>query len=370
MAQSRGQSLIDRLPDVDLVLGTQKLHRTPDYLDDLLAGRRQKVVDVEAERGSEGTIREHLLSGTGAGKAVTAYVSIMQGCNQYCTFCIVPYTRGLERSRSIEDIVAETRTLAARGVREVTLLGQIVTSYGRREIGPRNGLSPFVQLLEEINRVDGLDRIRFTAPHPKGYGDDLVDAYARLEKLCPSAHLPVQSGSDRILDRMHRGYTRTRFLEIVTKLRRARPGIGITTDFIVGFPGESDSDFQETMELAREVEFDQAYLFRYSPRTDTPAALMPDQVPQETKQERNRLLLELINNIGRRRYERYVGRRVQVLVEGPSRKNPARLEGRTPTNKIAVFEGAPRHVGQLVELKILRTGSFTLYGDSALLNLD
>jgi tRNA-2-methylthio-N6-dimethylallyladenosine synthase len=370
MAQSRGQSLIDRLPDVDLVLGTQKLHRAADYLDDLLAGRRHKVVDVKPEPGSEATIREHLLAGAGTGKAVTAYVSIMQGCNQYCTFCIVPYTRGFERSRSIEDIVAETRTLVARGVREVTLLGQIVTSYGRREIGPRNGLSPFVQLLEEINRVDGLERIRFTAPHPKGYGDDLVNAYARLEKLCPSAHLPVQSGSDRILNRMHRGYSRARFIEIVTKLRRARPDIGITTDFIVGFPGESDADFQESMELAREVEFDQAYLFRYSPRTDTPAALMPDQVPQQTKQERNRLLLELINCIGRRRYERYVGRRVQVLVEGPSRKNPERLEGRTPTNKIAVFEGAPRHVGQLVELKILRTGSFTLYGDPALLNLD
>jgi tRNA-2-methylthio-N6-dimethylallyladenosine synthase len=370
MAQSRGQTLIDRLPDVDLVLGTQKLHRAADYLDDLLAGRRQKVVDVQPEQGSEGTIREHLLAGAGTGKAVTAYVSIMQGCNQYCTFCIVPYTRGLERSRSIEDIVAETRSLVARGVREVTLLGQIVTSYGRREIGPRNGLSPFVQLLEEINRVDGLERIRFTAPHPKGYGDDLVDAYARLEKLCPSAHLPVQSGSDRILTRMHRGYSRARFIEIVTKLRRARPDIGITTDFIVGFPGESDSDFKETMELAREIEFDQAYLFRYSPRTDTPAALMPDQIPLRTKQERNRHLLELINSIGRRRYERYVGRRVQVLVEGPSRKNPARLEGRTPTNKITVFEGAPRHVGQLVELKILRTGSFTLYGDPALLNLD
>src|SRR5213075_2748792 len=204
MAQSRGKELIDQLPDVDLVVGTQKFHRTADYLDDLLAGRRDKIVDVAEEHGSEATIREHLLNGSEK-KSVTAFVSIMQGCNQYCTFCIVPYTRGEERSRSIEDIVAECRELVSHGVKEITLLGQIVTSYGKREIGDRDGKSAFVQLLESVDAIEGLERIRFTSPHPKGYGDDLVEAYARLPKLCESAHVPVQSGSDRVLKRMHRG---------------------------------------------------------------------------------------------------------------------------------------------------------------------
>jgi tRNA-2-methylthio-N6-dimethylallyladenosine synthase len=370
MAQSRGQALIDRLPDVDLVLGTQKIHRTGEYLDELLAGRRERVVDISVEEGSEGTIREHLLAGTGPGKAVTAYVSIMQGCNQYCTFCIVPYTRGLERSRSIDSIVEECGELVARGVKEVTLLGQIVTSYGRRELGMSGGRSAFVRLLEAVDRVEGLERIRFTAPHPKGYGDDLVEAYGRLSKLCPSAHLPVQSGSDRVLKLMHRGYSRAHYVGIIEKLRRVRPELGITTDLIVGFPGETEGDFEATVDLVREVGFDQVYLFKYSPRRDTPAAEMPGQLPQEVKDERFQQLLTVVNEVGRRRYEREVGRRVEVLVEGPSRKNAARMEGRTGTNKLVVFEGNDRHWGQVLEMRVVRTGNFTLYGDPAILNLE
>src|SRR5215469_15545113 len=238
MAQSRGQKLIDELPDVDLVLGTQKFHRAAEYLDEILGGNREKIVDVAEEKDSEATIREHLLNGS-AKTSVSAFVSIMQGCNQYCTFCIVPYTRGEERSRAIPDIVGECRELVSRGVKEITLLGQIVTSYGKRDIPVRNGLSPFVQLLEAAQQIDGIDRIRFTSPHPKGYGDDLVAAYGRLPKLCESAHLPVQSGSDRILKVMHRGYTRSRFIEIIGKLRSVKPDMGITTDVIVGFPGET-----------------------------------------------------------------------------------------------------------------------------------
>src|SRR5947208_5222610 len=284
MAQSRGQELLDRLPDVDLVLGTQKFHRAGDYLDDIFSGRREKVLDVEAEPGSQSTIREHLLNGNGR-KAVTAFVSIMQGCNQYCTFCIVPYTRGEERSRSIEEIVAECRELVARGVKEITLLGQIVTSYGKREIGEKDGKSAFVQLLDAVHEIQGLERIRFTSPHPKGYGDDLIAAYGRLPKLVESAHLPVQSGSDRVLKLMHRGYTRQRYLGIIEKLRHCQPRMGISTDIIVGFPGETEDDFQQTLSLAREVEFDQVYLFKYSPRRDTPAAEMADQVPQAVKEE-------------------------------------------------------------------------------------
>jgi tRNA-2-methylthio-N6-dimethylallyladenosine synthase len=399
VAQSRGQELIDRLPDVDLVLGTQKFHHAADYLDEILAGRRDKIVDVAVEQGSEATIREHLLNGN-ARKSVTAFVSIMQGCNQYCTFCIVPYTRGEERSRGIADIVAECRQLASRGVKEITLLGQIVTSYGKRgfpSLAPRgtsgeragargvleNGLltpalssfgeerekTPFVQLLDAVHEIEGLERIRFTAPHPKGYGDDLIEAYARLPKLVESAHLPVQSGSNRVLKLMHRGYTRERFLGIVKKLRRAKPDISITTDIIVGFPGETGDDFEQTLSLAREVEFDNAYIFKYSPRRDTPAAGMPDQVPLKIREERNHRLLETINEIGKRKYDAFIGRRTQILVEGPSKKNPARMTGRTRCNKIVVFEGSERHRGQLLDVKITRAGSFTLYGDPAIVNL-
>lgn len=392
MAQSRGRELIDRLPDVDLVIGTQKFHRTAEHLDDILAGRRDRVVDVAEEEGSAATIREHLLNGN-AKKSVTAFVSIMQGCNQYCTFCIVPYTRGPERSRSIADIAAECRELAAAGVKEITLLGQIVTSYGRRGLPPealapplsdpmsgrgpagpgegcsiRHGSSPFVRLLEAVHEVEGIERLRFTSPHPKGYGDDLVEAYGRLPKLCESAHLPVQSGSDRILKLMHRGYTRRRYLGIIEKLRRVQPGIGLSTDLIVGFPGETEADFEETISLVREVEFDQAYIFKYSPRRDTPAAAMPGQVPREVREERNRRLLAVMNEIGTRKYGAFAGRRVQILVEGPSKRNPARLAGRTRCNKIVVFAGSERHRGQLMDVKITGAGSFTLYGDPVMLD--
>src|SRR5215469_12034077 len=306
MAQSRGKELIDKLPDVDLVIGTQKFHRTADYLDEILAGRRDKVVDVAAEEKSEATIREHLLNGN-AQKSITAFVSIMQGCNQYCTFCIVPYTRGEERSRSIADIVAECRELVSRGVKEITLLGQIVTSYGKRDVPVENGKSAFVQLIEAVHEIDGLERIRFTSPHPKGYGDDLVEAYARMPKLCENAHIPVQSGSDRLLKLMHRGYTRERFTGIIEKLRRAKPGIGISTDIIVGFPGETEEDFEQTLSLAREMEFDQAYIFKYSQRRDTPAAEMPGQLSTEVKEERNLRLLETVNEIAAGHYEKLIG---------------------------------------------------------------
>jgi tRNA-2-methylthio-N6-dimethylallyladenosine synthase len=365
MAQSRGATLIERLPDVDLVIGTQKFHRTAECLEEVMSGRREKVIEVGEEENSQAAIREHLLNGNGK-KSVTAFVSIMQGCNQYCTFCIVPYTRGQERSRTIHDIVGECRELARQGIREITLLGQIVTSYGKRDIPALEGKSPFVQLLEAVHEVEGVERVRFTSPHPKGYGEDLVAAYNRLPKLVESAHLPVQSGSDRVLKLMHRGYTRERYLEIIGQLRRAKPNMGISTDFIVGFPGETEADFEETLSLAREVEFDQAYIFRYSERRDTPAAAMPGQVPVAVREERNQRLLALVNEIAGRRYEGLVGQFVEILVEGPSKRNPERLTGRTRCNKIVVFEGAERHRGQVMDLRIMRAGSFTLYGDPAI----
>ena len=365
MAQSRGQALIDQMPDVDLVLGTQKFHRAAEYLDEILSGRRDKVVDIADEADSEAKIREHILPGGGE-KGVTAFVSIMQGCNQHCTFCIVPFTRGEERSRTIADIVAECRDLVARGVKEITLLGQIVTSYCKRDIPVKDGKTAFVQLVEAVHEIEGLERIRFTSPHPKGYGDDLVEAYARLPKLVESAHLPLQSGSDRILKAMHRGYTRERFANLVAKLRAAKPGMGVTTDVIVGFPGETEEDFEQTMSLCRALEFDLAFVFKYSPRRDTPAASMPDQLAEEVIEDRHERLLAWVNDVAAAKYEQFVGRQVQILVEGVSRRNASRYEGRTRCNKIVVFPGSARHRGHLMDLRIERAGTYTLYGDPAI----
>ena len=370
MAQSRGEELIDQLPDVDLVVGTQKFHRTADFVDDLLGGRRDKIVDTQEEQGSESTIREHLLNGSAPKKSVTAFVSIMQGCNQYCTFCIVPYTRGRERSRAIEDIVAECHELAAGGVKEVTLLGQIVNSYGKREIGVKGGKSAFVQLIEAVHEIDGIERIRFTSPHPKGYGDDLVEAYAHLPKLVEHAHIPVQSGSNRMLKLMHRGYTRERFTELIDKLLDINLSMGIGTDIIVGFPGETEENFGETLALCREIEFDNAFIFKYSQRRNTPAATMPGQLREEEIESRHARLLKLVDEIRARKLSEQIGAELEVLVEGPSRRNPARLEGRTRCNKIVVFEGSERHIGQIMKLRITETTKTTLYGDSAIMNLN
>jgi len=368
MAQSRGRELLDQLPGVSLVLGTQKFHRVVERVEDLRAGRSEQVCDVGQEPGSEAAAQGHLLGVNGAPRAVTAFVSIMQGCNQRCTFCIVPQTRGRERSRAIADIVAECRDLASKGVREVILLGQIVTSYGRREIPAANGKTPFVQLLEAVTQVEGLERVRFTAPHPKGYGEDLVEAYGRLPRLCESAHLPAQSGSNRVLRRMRRGYTREHFLALVARLRQVQPRLGLSTDLIAGFPGETDEDFEQTMSLVREADFDSAFVFKYSPRRDTVAAAMPEQVPLPVRAERHAQLLKLVNQTAARKYAQMVGQQVEVLVEGPSRKNPARLEGRTRCNKIVVFEGADRLIGQLLPVRITRASAVTLYGEPATLN--
>jgi tRNA-2-methylthio-N6-dimethylallyladenosine synthase len=372
MAQTRGPALQSTIKGLDLVIGTRQYHKTADYLDDLLAGKQNRICDIseEAPNGKGASLSGHLAVGPGKTSPVSAFVNIMQGCNQYCTFCIVPFTRGEESCRLPDEVVQEVRSLAAQGVREITLLGQIVTSYGRREMPVKDGKSPFVQLLEAVHEVDGIDRIRFTAPHPKGYGDDLVEAYGRLPKLCESAHIPIQSGSDRILKLMHRGYTAERSLDIIRKLRQIRPAIGITTDLIVGFPGETDRDFEDTLALVRAAEFDNAFQYKYSPRQGTPAADMEGHLPREIKESRLAELLKQVDEIAVKRYERMTGQMVQVLVEGPSRKNSARLTGRSRCNKIVVFEGDDRMIGQLLNMRVTRTGSFTLYGDPALINLD
>jgi len=371
MAQARGESLLQTSPHVDLVVGTQKFHRVADYVHDLLQSRqheliddvRRPIVDTDEEPGSQSTIREQELE---AGQ-VTAFVSIMQGCNMHCAFCIVPQTRGSERGRPIAEIVTEVRSLAERGVKEVTLLGQIVNLYGRHEFPKVDGKSPFVQLLEAVCAVDGIERVRFTSPHPIGYRDDLIEAFSRLPKLVEHVHLPLQSGSDRILKIMRRGYTAEKFQKLAERIRAARPGMAITTDIIVGFPGETDEDFQKTRDLCEAVSFDNAFVFRYSPRQNTPAATMEAQISEELKETRNQELLEVVNRHVAAKLDALVGTEVEILCEGASRHNTERLSGRTRTNKIVVFEGAPRHIGQIFPVKITRASGSTLYGDPAIL---
>ena len=366
MAQARGESLLKNLPHVDLVVGTQKFHRVADYVEDALEKKRNRamddprfsIVDIAEERGSQETIREQQL----APRQATAFVSIMQGCNMHCTFCIVPQTRGAERSRSIDEIVREVSELVARGVKEVTLLGQIVNLYGRHEFPKRDEKSPFVQLLEAVHEIDGVKRLRFTSPHPIGFRDDLIDTIARLSKLAEHVHLPLQSGSNRILKAMHRAYTAEKYVDLVRRIRQAHDGIAITTDIIVGFPGETASDYKQTRDLVEEIQFDNAFIFRYSPRGDTPAAEMPEQIEERVKEERNQDLLRIVNESARRAGERLVGREMEVLCEGLSKTNPARLMGRTRTNKIVVFEGDEKLAGEILDVRIQRANGFSLYG--------
>lgn len=390
MAQSRGSELFDRVPHLDLVVGTQKYHRVFDYVDSILNRRMQarmdevggemvtgrvedeiikinqdriisaRMVDTEEEEGSQNTIRDHVPR---EGQQATSFVSIMQGCNMRCSFCIVPDTRGKERGRPISDIVNEVKELVGKGVKEVTLLGQIVNLYGRTEFPKMNGKSPFVQLLEAVHEIEGLERIRFTSPHPIGYRDDLVEAFTYLPKLCSHIHFPMQSGSDRILKKMRRPYKNEKFLTICEKMQAARPDLAITTDIIVGFPGESEEDFEETVACMKRIGFDNSFIFRYSKRKDTPAAEMDEQLSDKVKEERNQILLRIQEELTTTKNAKLIGTVQQVLCEGPSKTNKERLSGRTSQNKIVIFDGkAERMAGQLLDVRIEDSTGYTLYG--------
>ncbi len=369
MAQSRGSELVEKTK-VDLVVGTQKYHRVVDYVDEIIRAKEAKmmdeerfsIVDIEEEQASQNAIRDHSLKENQG----SAFVSIMQGCNMKCTFCIVPYTRGSERGRPIADITEEVRRLADKGVKEVTLLGQIVNLYGRHEFPAVDGKSPFVQLLEAVHEVPGIQRIRFTSPHPIGYKKDLIEAFTYLPKLAEHVHLPVQSGSDEILKRMHRPYTAAKFTDLVERIRAARPGIAVTTDVIVGFPGETEEHYLQTRELFDKLKFENAFVFRYSKRRGTPAAEMDDaiQLSEQVKEARNQDLLALVNKHAWTKYEELLGQEVEILCEGTSKTNESRLMGRTRTNKIVIFEGNPdRHIGEIFNVRISHYENFTLYGD-------
>jgi tRNA-2-methylthio-N6-dimethylallyladenosine synthase len=341
------------LPDLDLIAGTQKFHHVPDHLDNLLASLRglgprpSTIVDTGAEAGSQNTIRGHI-----AAQRVSAFVSIMQGCDMRCSYCIVPKTRGPERARPMEDIVEEVRGLAENGAKEVMLLGQLVNHYGRREFPVVAGKSAFVQLLEKVHAVEGIERIRFTSPHPTGFRQDLVDCYGRLPKLCEAIHLPVQSGSNRVLRAMRRPYTRERYLRIVEALRAAHPDMRFSTDIIVGFPGETDEDFAETLSLFETVRFDMAFIFKYSPRTGTESEAMGDTISREVKEARNKALLTRLEKFSLEGNRALVGTVCEVLVEGVARKGEGIYVGRDRGNRKILFPGNGDLVGKLVRVLV------------------
>ena len=362
VASQEGAAIVARAPFVDVVFGPQTLHRLPE----LIRARRntgKPQIDIsfpEIEKF------DHLPPARVEG--ATAFVSIMEGCSKYCTFCVVPYTRGEEVSRPFDDVIAEIVGLADSGVQEVTLLGQNVNAWrGRMPEGagaePGADTGDFALLLEYVAEIPGIERIRYTTSHPREFTQRLVDAYARIPKLASQVHLPVQSGSDRILAAMKRGYTVLEYKSIIRRLRAARPDISVSTDFIVGFPGESADDFEMTMRLAADVGFDGAFTFVYSARPGTPAADLADDTPEDVKRARLARLQERVEAQARLVSESMVGSVERILVEGPSRKNPAELAGRTSNNRVVNFAGHPRLVGSVVDVAITEALPHSLRGE-------
>ncbi len=354
-AQSVKEEVFARFPFVDVAFGPGQVHRLAEFLvsDSLTA---QGYFEFEGFTGHlpAKRAREH-----------HAWVQISVGCNCVCSYCIVPSTRGREVSRPAHELIAEVRALAADGVREVTLLGQNVNSYGRDLPGAER--ATFAELLAAVDAVDGIDRIRYTSPHPKDMREDVIRAHAELPALCEHIHLPVQSGSSTVLKRMRRTYTRERYLDRVAMIREHVPDCALTTDVIVGFPGETEADFEQTLELVDQVGYDGAFTFVYSPRRGTEAAELPDQVPHEVKVARMQRLVEVVQRRAHERAGRFVGRTLDVLVEGPSRTDPSRMRGRSRHNKVVNFSGlgAP---GELVDVEILEATSQTLMGREPLLS--
>ena len=354
-AQSVKDEVFERFPFVDVAFGPGQIHKLAEFLtsDSITA---QGFFEFEDVSGHLPMKRE---------REFQAWVQISQGCNCVCAYCIVPSTRGREVSRSPDEIVTEVSALAADGVREVTLLGQNVNSYGRDL--PRERRIRFSELLARVDAVEGVERIRYTSPHPKDMRDDVIRAHAELPALCEHIHLPLQSGSSRILKAMKRTYNRQRYMDRVAQIREHLPDAALTTDIIVGFPGEDEADFAETLEVVEEVGYDGAFTFVFSPRRGTAAADYPGQVPHPVKRERMERLVEVVQRRARQRAERFIGRTMEVLVEGPSRTDPARLRGRIRHNKTVNFDGTAAP-GELVEVEIAGATSTTLSGAERLLS--
>ncbi|MDT8409049.1 MAG: tRNA (N6-isopentenyl adenosine(37)-C2)-methylthiotransferase MiaB [Wenzhouxiangellaceae bacterium] len=354
VASQEGEGILKRAPYVDLVFGPQTIHRLPKMLDKVRE-TGQSSVDTsfpEIEKFDH-------LPPPGA-RGPSAFVSIMEGCSKYCTFCVVPYTRGEEVSRPLDDVIAEVAGLEAQGVREINLLGQNVNAY----LGPMHdgGSADLAMLIRYVAAFDGIERIRFTTSHPVEFSDRLVEAYADTPKLANYLHLPVQSGSDRVLALMKRGHTILEYRDKIRRLRRARPDISLSSDFIVGFPGETEADFEQTMKLIRDLDFDQSFSFIYSARPGTPAAALPDNVPMEEKKARLKRLQAQLNVQAQAISQAMVGNTERVLVEGTSRKDEAELAGRTENNRVVNFPGPASLIGQFVDLDITAARANSLRG--------
>ena len=347
------QKMLKRLPHVDLIFGTHNIHRLPELLDRAISGERVVEIWEEGQYYAGQDFRDDLPVQRNDG--LKAFVNVIYGCTNFCTYCIVPYVRGKEHSRTPDRIREDVLGLVAHGYKEITLLGQNVNAYGK----DLSEDTSFSALLTDLNSIDGLDRIRFTTSHPRDMGSDLVAALAQLEKVCEHLHLPVQAGSSRLLKRMNRGYTREYYLKLVEQVRKAVPGISLTTDLIVGFPGETDQDFQETLSLVKEVGFDSAFTFIYSPREGTPAARFPDQIPEELKKERIYELIEVQNKISDIHMQRLVGTKQELLIEGRSKGG---LIGRTRTNRQVHVGGSDDLVGSLVWAEITEASTWSLQG--------
>jgi tRNA-2-methylthio-N6-dimethylallyladenosine synthase len=358
MAQNLADILPKKSPNTRLIVGPDRIEKVPEYLDQLLRDSNRRIIDTEM-----GAIDPHFAAARDEKKVKTSmFVSIMRGCNMGCAYCIVPKTRGPERYRPMEEIVDEIRWLAERGTKEVTLLGQIVNNYGTHRLPYVNGKSPFVQLLEKIQQIGGIRRIRFLSPHPKGFRSDLIDAYQNLPKLCPQVHLPLQSGSDAVLRTMKRPYGGEQFLAIVAALREKIPTIGLSTDIIVGFPGEMETDFEKTCDFFDKVKFDMAFIFKYSARPGTAAERLGDPIPREVKEVRNQILLEKVERYSRRYNELAVGKVKKVLVESWAKRGQRRLEGFSPERKKVIFAGTEDLIGRTVDVLIESCTTATLFG--------
>ena len=355
VASQEGAAIVDRAPFVDLVFGPQTLHRLPEMLEEARR-RRRPVVDVsfpEIEKFDR--LPEPRAEGP------TAYVSVMEGCSKYCTFCVVPYTRGSEISRPFDDVIAESVHLAGQGVREINLLGQNVNAY--RGLMHDGVTADLALLIRFVAAVDGIDRVRFTTSHPVEFSDSLVEAYADVPELVSFLHLPVQSGSDRILAIMKRGHTAWDYKRKIRRLMEARPDLSLSSDFIVGFPGETDEDFENTMRLIDDIGFDHSYSFIYSARPGTPAAEMPDDVPAHVKQARLQRLQQRISDNAQRISRQMVGNVYRVLVDRPSRKDPRQVSGRTENNRVVNFDGPEQLIGSFADIRITEALPNSLRGE-------
>ena len=359
VASQEGAAIVERAPYVDLVFGPQTLHRLPAMIERRERERRAQV-DI---RFPEIEKFDHLPAPRVSGP--TAFVSIMEGCSKYCSYCVVPYTRGEEVSRPLDDVLVEIATLADHGVKEVTLLGQNVNAY-RGSAGSGDDIADFAALLDCVAQIPGIERIRYTTSHPNEFGQRLIDAHARLPQLASHVHLPVQHGSDRILAAMKRGYTATEYRSTIRKLRAARPGISISTDFIVGFPGETDADHARSLALIEDVGFDHSFSFVFSPRPGTPAAALPDATPADVKLARLQQLQAAIETHGQRISASRVGTLQRVLVEGPSRRDASELMGRTACNRVVNFAGPPDLVGRFVDVTITAAYGHSLRGERSI----